>query len=253
MDLHWFLWNYDIDQQSVRSRLCEISTVKAVCRAFIEALDLLWCRRGVDKRIPQVVDFRRGLLGNVSWRKATDVQRLLIMPISIWSIPVFKFISQPRSEFERYKHWSFWGSRGPDRVLWCASLTPRPTPESWLSSRRLMRRRCGQLPGKPESGVNRWSFLDFWYERLWQIPSLSFWFNVHFVCQFWGWKQVANSSNMYCSNAGNTVQLSLWRILNFLRCGFKRSLPLPQRPASVSPWCPWTRWKRCFRWEELQV
>ena len=27
---------------------------------------------------------------------------------------------------------------------------------------------------------------DFWYERLWQIPSLSCWFNVHFVCESWG-------------------------------------------------------------------
>lgn len=112
MDLHWFLWNYDIDQQSVRSRLCEISTVKAVCRAFIEALDLLWCRRGVDKRIPQVVDFCRGLLGNVSWRKATDVQRLLIMPISIWSIPVFKFISQPEKGIWKVQTLEFLGVPG---------------------------------------------------------------------------------------------------------------------------------------------
>lgn len=202
MHFHWFLGNYDIDQQSTRSRPCEISTVKAVCRASIEALDLLWCRRVVDKRIPRVVYFHRGLLGNVSWRKATDVQRLQRMPISIWSIPVFKLISQAEKgiwkehKVQTLEFPGVPGSQGPLMrfvdssanagvlALFEATHAEKMWPVAWQAGK------WGQPVGHFELVV--WKAVANCITFM-----LVIWFNVHFVCQSWGWKQVPMLTMLY--------------------------------------------------------
>ena len=177
-------------------------------------------------------------------------KRLLMMPISIWSIPVFKFISQAEKGIWKVQTSEFLGIPGSWQgplmrfvdssanagvlALFEATHAEKMWPVAWQA-------------GKWGQPVVIFGLL------VWKAVAKSITF-IFVQCSFCLWVLgLEASSNMYCSNAGNTVQQSLWRILNFLRCGFKRSLPLPQRPASVSPWCPWTRWKRCFRWEELQV
>ena len=75
-------------------RALEANAKSLQSRRFAALLSRHWTCFGAGevwiKGFHKSLIFRRGLLGNVSWRKATDVQRLLIMPISIWSIPVFK-------------------------------------------------------------------------------------------------------------------------------------------------------------------